>query len=49
MRNELVALNTPKTGTSSPRAPTGSPLDGSGPPVEPRDGQHLLVERALRD
>lgn len=43
-----MGLDTPKTGTSSPRHTTGSPLNGVSTPSEPGDGQHLLVERALR-
>ena len=44
-----MALGTPKTGTNSPRLTTGSPLNGVSTPSEPGEGQHLLVERALRD
>ena len=28
---------------------TGSPLNGLATPLEPEDGQHLLIARALRD
>ncbi|KAL6719591.1 hypothetical protein ACLMJK_001511 [Lecanora helva] len=44
-----MGLNTPKIGQSSPRAPTEAPLSGLSIPAEAGDGQHLLVERALRD
>jgi len=46
-----ISLNTPKTNTntSSPRMATGSPTNGVLTPSEPGEGQHLLVERALRD
>ena len=37
------------TNGSSPRTGTGSPINGMATPAEPGDGQHLLVERALRD
>ena len=44
-----MGLDTPpKSGINSPRQATGSPLNGLATPLEPGDGQHLLVERALR-
>ena len=44
-----MGLETPKTGTSSPRVAIGSPRNGRSTPSEPREGKQLLVDRALRD
>ena len=44
-----MGLETPKTGTSSPRVAIGSPRNGRSTPSEPREVKQLLVERALRD
>lgn len=46
-----MGLDTPKTNanTTSPGMTTGSPTNGVATPAEPGEGQHLLVERALRD
>lgn len=46
-----MVLDTPKTNTTttSPHVATGSPANGILTPSEPGDGQHILVERALRD
>lgn len=41
----ITPMGLNQTGTSSPR----SPVNGLGTPAEPGDGQHLLVERALRN
>ena len=44
-----MTLDTPsKSGMNSPRQATIPPLNGMGIPLEPGDGQQLLVERALR-
>lgn len=44
-----MGLDTPKTGTSSPRVAAGSPRNGRSTPSEPGEGKQLLVGRALRD
>ena len=44
-----MGLDTPRTGANTPRITTGSPQAGVMTPLEPGDGAHLLVERALRD
>ena len=44
-----MALDTPRTGSNTPRITPGSPQAGYMTPAEPSDGAHLLVGRALRD
>ena len=48
MTLDAILETPPKSEVNSPRQATGSPLNGMAAPLEPGDGQHLLVERVLR-